>query len=100
MNCTRCQGTGFLNLDQVDEEVRQRFDATGDHEVVRDWIAQRNSAIERLDCACHISPPCPKCELYHDVQVCDCCGDGEGWHGTPGEHNGRRENNEPVQNCI
>ena len=22
----------------------------------------------------------------HDVQVCDCCGDGEEWYGTPGEH--------------
>lgn len=21
-----------------------------------------------------------------DVTVCDCCGDGEGWYGTPGEH--------------
>ena len=22
----------------------------------------------------------------HDVQVCDCCGDGEDWHGEIGEH--------------
>jgi hypothetical protein len=21
-----------------------------------------------------------------DVQVCDCCGDGEKWHGIAGEH--------------
>jgi hypothetical protein len=23
-----------------------------------------------------------------DAAVCDCCGDGEGWYGTPGEHYG------------
>ena len=21
-----------------------------------------------------------------DTAVCDCCGDGEGWYGIPGEH--------------
>ena len=30
MNCTRCEGTGFLNLGQVDEETLSRFDQTGD----------------------------------------------------------------------
>jgi len=86
MNCTRCSGTGFLNLDQVEDEVRQRFDTTGDHNVVLDWIGARNATIERLHCACNISTPCPRCELYHEVQVCDCCGDGTEWYGEPGEH--------------
>ena len=27
--------------------------------------------------------------VEHDVSVCDCCGDGETWYGTPGEHYGR-----------
>lgn len=22
----------------------------------------------------------------HDVSLCDCCGDGDTWHGVPGEH--------------
>ena len=24
--------------------------------------------------------------LKAEEQVCDCCGDGEEWYGTPGEH--------------
>jgi len=24
----------------------------------------------------------------YDVTVCDCCGDGEEWHGEPGRHYG------------
>lgn len=66
MNCTRCHGTGFLNLQQLDEETGERFDETGDVEVVFEWIKR------------HPEP--------HDVAVCDCCGDGENWYGEPGEH--------------
>jgi len=32
-----------------------------------------------------MSTTCTRCE-GHDVQVCDCCGDGDGWYGIPGEH--------------
>jgi len=56
MNCTRCQGTGWLNIEQVP-----------DGEPVAEW-AHANTG--------------------HDVQVCDCCGDGEDWYGQPGEHYG------------
>lgn len=65
MNCTRCDGTGFLNLHQIpnDEiEAMHRDLAT----LVQKWIQQQTDP--------------------HDVQVCDCCGDGAGWYGTPGEH--------------
>lgn len=61
IGCTRCQGTGFLNVFQVPDEID-----TGDTEAVLKWMAA---------------------EPIHDVQVCDCCGDGEDeWHGVPGEH--------------
>ena len=65
MVCTRCEGTGFLNLCQVDEATLIRFDETGDPEVILKWIAANAD---------------------HDVSVCDCCGDGEGWYGEPGQH--------------
>lgn len=87
MNCTRCDATGFLNIDQVDAEVLEQFDKTGNVDLILGWIADRNAEIDRGDCSCHISPPCGKCVLYHDVQVCDCCGNGEDWHGQPGAHN-------------
>ncbi len=63
--CTRCESTGFLNLNQVPDDVLKRFDEYGDPQIILDWISQNES----------------------DVQVCDCCGDGSGWYGEPGEHN-------------
>lgn len=57
--CTRCGGSGFLNLDQIEDSSYQQLDS-----ILR-WIASNDN---------------------HDVQVCDCCGDGEYWHGTHGEH--------------
>jgi hypothetical protein len=65
MNCTRCEGTGFLNLHQVDDATLKRFDETGDHDFIRAWIDDNED---------------------HDVSVCDCCGDGTCWYGIPGEH--------------
>jgi hypothetical protein len=88
MHCTRCSGTGFLNLDQVDDEVLRKFDESGDHNIILDWLDQKEMLMMRLGgCACHISAPCCFCLELHDVQVCDCCGDGKAdWYGTPGEH--------------
>lgn len=60
--CTRCENTGFLNIDQVEESVRD----TG-ADAILEWIAEHGDG-------------------YNDVQVCDCCGDGEEWYGVPGEH--------------
>jgi hypothetical protein len=63
MRCNRCDGTGFLNADQIPEDV-----LAGGVEQVQKWMAGQ-------DC------PGP------DVQICDCCGDGEFvWYGEPGEH--------------
>ena len=100
MMCTRCEGTGFLNLEQVDDETLDRFDKTGDHQIILDWIADRQRRMaEAGGCSCHICPPCHFCtDLQHDVSVCDCCGDGENWHGTPGEHH--LEDGEPFPECY
>lgn len=69
MYCTRCQGTGFLNLHQVDEETLKNFEKTGDYQIILDWIAHNDD---------------------HDVTYCDCCGDGRtGWYDDPGEHDPR-----------
>ena len=62
VNCTRCDCTGFLNLDQIPEE--DRVDSTDENQIVR-WIVSHDD---------------------HDVQICDCCGNGEEWYGIPGEH--------------
>lgn len=65
MHCTRCQGSGFLNMGQVPDSVVKEFEAKGDHEVILTYI---------------------KNNIDHDVGVCDCCGDGDSWYGQPGEH--------------
>lgn len=58
MICTRCAGEGFLNMHQLPDGV------SGIEEVQK-WILENND---------------------HDVQICDCCGDGENWYGEPGQH--------------
>ena len=69
MNCTRCDGTGFLNIFQVPNDV---FDKGT--ESVLEWIKNNEN---------------------HDVTICDCCGNGEEWYGEPGEHYG---SNDPIGN--
>jgi len=59
--CTRCKSSGFLNIEQIPEETLSLLNEKG----IIKWID------ENFD---------------HDVQVCDCCGDGETWHGVQGEH--------------
>jgi hypothetical protein len=66
INCTRCEGTGFLNnhcgpANDTDAEGI----APMDHDQLRQWIAANPET---------------------DFQVCDCCGDGDYWYGVPGEH--------------
>lgn len=64
-NCTRCDGCGFLNAEQLDINF---VDTHTPEEIVK-WL--HNS----------FDPT--------DVQVCDCCGDGDQmWYGTPGSHYG------------
>lgn len=62
--CTRCDGTGFINLHQIPEDELSKLDddLVG---MVPSWIGHNPDT---------------------DVSVCDCCGDGEDWYGTPGEH--------------
>jgi hypothetical protein len=62
MNCTRCDGTGFLNYEDGPE------DGTAVDALLQflEW---------------------KKTHPDSDMQICDCCGNGEdGWYGTPGEH--------------
>ncbi len=60
MTCTRCENTGFLNIDQIGDWAEDK-----DHHQILKWISDNND---------------------HDVSVCDCCGDMENWYGVPGEH--------------
>lgn len=59
--CTRCGGSGFLNIHQI---PYLDIEDGGTDEIL-EWIEKHTD---------------------HDVAVCDCCGDGENWHGKPGEH--------------
>lgn len=61
MTCNHCDNTGFLNIQQLPEVLRENFDCA----VILKWITENKD---------------------HDVSVCDCCGNGETWYGTPGEH--------------
>lgn len=64
MTCNPCGGTGFKNIEQIPEvEFNAMRDFPSD---VQKWMASQADP--------------------HDVQICDCCGDGEGWYGMPGEH--------------
>lgn len=65
--CTRCESTGFLNLHQIPDGELVAMEANL-VELVPKWIAKQTEP--------------------HDVSVCDCCGDGVSWYGTPGEHYG------------
>ena len=65
MTCTRCEGSGFLNLHQVDEKTLTLFNDKGTPEMILDWIKN--------------NPDC-------DVSVCDCCGDRTNWYGIRGGH--------------
>lgn len=84
MICTRCNGTGFLNVDQIPKEYFDN-EALKEDEVL-EWLADTARIIRDGCCSCHICPPCNHCLALHDVSVCDCCGDGEGWYGVRGEH--------------
>lgn len=67
MNCNPCEGTGFQNIEQVPPEIHADAILAGDfHTAILGWMATTAEP--------------------HDVEVCDCCGDGETWYGTPGEH--------------
>lgn len=91
MTCTRCQSSGFLNIEQVPKVV-----VAAGYEEVLNWIDERDFSRQGVSdlsmlggvCLCYIKAPCAFCEGHHDVKVCDCCGDGSEWYGVPGEHYG------------
>ncbi len=58
LQCTRCQGSGFLNFHAASHDLA--------YEEAIVWIKNHTN---------------------HDMSICDCCGNGDDeWHGTPGEH--------------
>jgi hypothetical protein len=65
--CTRCDNTGFLNIDQIGDWANDK-----ETDEILEWSESNEG---------------------HDVQVCDCCGNGENWYGIPGEH---YSNDDPV----
>ena len=60
MHCTRCDGTGFLNLEQIEDDAVH----DGGFDEIMKWLKENDG---------------------HEVGICDCCGDGDGWYGEPGE---------------
>lgn len=75
-SCGRCSGTGFLNFEQIPDSEIEAMSGEGDwHDRVIEWI-ERNTS---------------------DVQVCDCCGNGESWKSDcPGYH----DDDESVIECL
>lgn len=65
MVCTRCEGTGFLNVQQLPDELLGSG-VEDWHTLILNWI---------------------KNNIGHDVSICDCCGNTEEWYGEPGDHN-------------
>ena len=67
ISCIRCNNSGFLNLHQIIETEDWEIVGNSERgdEAILEWIKSHNN---------------------HDVQVCDCCGNGETWYGLPGEH--------------
>jgi hypothetical protein len=59
MNCTRCQGTGFLNWPNIENVPCL------EHDEMKQFIGK---------------------DGWEDFQVCDCCGNGEDWYGDAGRH--------------
>lgn len=87
--CRKCEGTGFLNLEQIG--ITDIEDSWTNEEVF-EWIEKRDSLRENECCSCHISAPCNYCIGNHDVQVCDCCGDGVSkWKVVQGHHSDDEE---------
>jgi hypothetical protein len=67
MHCTRCEDSGFLNLELMNASALEAAQNSDDfYSAVLKWIETQ------VECA---------------VSVCDCCGDGKGWHDEPGIHN-------------
>ena len=64
MICTRCDGTGFLNIVKVDEKTLKTYASNHNINVILEWINKNKD---------------------HNVSICDCCGNGLDWHWIPGQ---------------
>ena len=64
MHCTRCAGTGFINIEHFPDCIRELDDM---HDEAVKFLATDHDT---------------------DASVCNCCGDGEDWYGEPGQHYG------------
>ncbi len=62
--CTRCGGSGFLNVEQAPDQELRLLDNEGPGALLV-WMQQTDN---------------------HDISICDCCGDGYEWYGIRGEH--------------
>ena len=69
MICTRCESTGFLSIHQVPTFVWNTEDPTT---IIHNMLM--SGQLEGTD-----------------IAICDCCGDGKSWYGTPGEHYTRKD---------
>lgn len=82
MICTRCDGTGFLNIHQLPKELQER--------TVENAFKYLNKKIKykkvKIDTWHNLVLEWIKNNKDHDVQVCDCCGNGKKWYGEPGIH--------------
>lgn len=65
LNCTRCEGSGFLNAHLVTDDAVLE----AGFEAMKKWWEEHKKE-------------------EPDFHPCDCCGDCESWHGEPGEHYG------------
>ena len=68
MTTCNCCEEGFKNLEQIDPEYIEYAERAPDFQTaIGEWMDKN---------------------FLHDVCICDCCGDGDGWYGTPGQHYG------------
>jgi len=67
IKCTRCEGTGFINLQQIPEE---------------EFALLSDDLVEKV-------PKWMVANADSDVSICDCCGNSSEWYGVPGEHYNR-----------
>jgi hypothetical protein len=82
MICTRCQGTGFLNIEQLPKELQDGL-ADSTFKYLSKDIKYK---VVRTDSWYDLVLKWINNNEEHDVIVCDCCGNGEDWYYDPGEH--------------
>lgn len=78
--CNRCQRTGFINYDHIDEDSEE-------YKLIKmQLMLEGYDESDTVYFVLVILEKFP--DVYEHVSVCDCCGDGITWYGEPGEHYG------------